>query len=262
MLFKKLQNSIRKRIALRNPIKREVVRGITWDLDCRETIDLNIHYGGWEPNSIAVFEQYVKKGDVVVEVGANVGAHTLLIADLVGPDGFVHAIEPTTYARLKLYRNLALNPNLCARTKVHDFLITDKNDDNPRRSIQSSWKTSRRFYQNPNETVSSDAITIDEFSRMVELHRCDLLKIDIDGYDLKAIVGAAEFVYRFRPKIFIELCDSELKKNGGRLSELISVIKSHGYTGFDTSSKESIDESYIEKLPSGASRNGFFVPNA
>jgi FkbM family methyltransferase len=57
----------------------------------------------------------VSPGTLVLDIGANIGAHTLHLAHLVGPNGRVLAFEPTDYAFRKFSRNLELNPNLASR---------------------------------------------------------------------------------------------------------------------------------------------------
>lgn len=257
-MFKKLRRSIRKRIALVRPHKRKTVLGIDWQLDCREIIDLATYWGGWEPKSIALFHSKVKPSDVVLEIGANVGAHTLVLAKIVGPQGKVHAVEPTRYARAKLLRNLKLNPDLAERVAVLDYLITDTDDHNVRRSIQSSWSATPRIARQEDEVVESETISIDHLAERLGLDKCDFLKIDIDGYDLRALRGAERLLTEFKPRIFIELCDTELRKNGGTLAELVALLGSHNYRGYDLDTTQPIDEAYLSGLPPRASRNGYF----
>ena len=66
-------------------------------------------FGVWEPGITAIYRAALRPGDVVVDVGANVGTHTLLAAHLVGPSGQVHAIEASPWIHDRLRRNLAAN---------------------------------------------------------------------------------------------------------------------------------------------------------
>ena len=69
-------------------------------------IDAEIFLGGWEKSTIIFLKQNLKYGDSIIEVGANIGAHSLLISKLIGEKGRLIAIEPTEYALGKLKRNL------------------------------------------------------------------------------------------------------------------------------------------------------------
>jgi Protein-L-isoaspartate(D-aspartate) O-methyltransferase (PCMT) len=75
----------------------EVTRdGLRCDLDLSQAIDLTIFVlGRFEPSTVAAFRRYVKPGATVLDIGANIGVHTLQLARLVGPQGRVLSFEPT-----------------------------------------------------------------------------------------------------------------------------------------------------------------------
>src|SRR5262245_27996112 len=60
------------------------------------------YFGVWEPSVTRVFQNILKRGDTVVDIGANIGYYTLLSSKCVGPIGHVYAIEasPTIYRML------------------------------------------------------------------------------------------------------------------------------------------------------------------
>src|ERR1700680_1562623 len=105
---------------------REIVvrDGVTYDVDLSQGIDFAIYLGNiYERQTRAALRRLVSPSSLVLDIGANIGAHTLHLAQLVGPTGRVIAFEPTDYAYRKLTRNLELNPQLEARvTACHCFL--------------------------------------------------------------------------------------------------------------------------------------------
>jgi hypothetical protein len=74
-----------------------VVRGgITYDLDLSQGIDFAIYLGGmFERGTANALSKLTMPGSLVLDIGANIGAHTLRLANLVGPNGRVVAFEPT-----------------------------------------------------------------------------------------------------------------------------------------------------------------------
>ena len=66
-------------------------------------------FGVYEPNVTTVFQSSVRTGDIVLDIGANIGYYTLLASKLVGPTGKVYAVEPSQINRLRLQHNLQLN---------------------------------------------------------------------------------------------------------------------------------------------------------
>src|SRR5262245_45307471 len=99
--------------------------GIRYRLDLSEVIDLGIFVGGWEPRTIGFLRRNVLAGQTVIEVGSNVGAHTLILARLVGPQGKVFGFEPTDYALAKLRFNLSMNPDLAKRVEIGSSMVTN-----------------------------------------------------------------------------------------------------------------------------------------
>ena len=75
---------------------------IVWELDLSEGIDFAIYLrGGFEPETLREYRRIVQAGFVALDIGANIGSHTLPLAQLVGPSGRVYSFEPTDYAFAK-----------------------------------------------------------------------------------------------------------------------------------------------------------------
>src|SRR5689334_21718882 len=86
----------------------EIVRrgGVTYDLDLSQGIDFAIFLGNfYERETKSALRKLVSPGTLALDIGANIGAHTLHLAQLVGADGRVMAFEPTDFAFRKLRRN-------------------------------------------------------------------------------------------------------------------------------------------------------------
>lgn len=199
---------------LRGLDSKPVVRrgGVNWRLDLAEGIDLSIFLlGGFELRALALYRKILKPGDIVIDVGANVGAHTLPLATLVGPGGKVHAVEPTDYAFAKLLDNIALNPGLAARIVAHHALIAGADDAQIPEAIYSSWPLDRQDGVHVGHggrlhaTSGSTTSTLDKLVSTLGRRSLALLKIDVDGAELAVLEGGAETLRQMRPKIMIEL---------------------------------------------------------
>src|SRR5208337_97039 len=114
--------------------------GISWRLDLSEGIDFSIYLlGAFERSTVVTLRKLVKPGDIVFDIGANIGAHTLGLARSVGPAGRVYAFEPADFAFAKLRANLALNPELDARTFPRQILLSASLSEAPETEIYASW---------------------------------------------------------------------------------------------------------------------------
>src|SRR5687767_10401878 len=94
---------LQRRVVGQGPEARVVRSGLRWNLDLREGIDLSIYLVvKFERDTVRAYQRLLKPGDTVIDIGANIGAHTLQLARCVSPGGRVVAIEPTEYAFGKL----------------------------------------------------------------------------------------------------------------------------------------------------------------
>jgi FkbM family methyltransferase len=114
--------------------------GITWRLDLNEGIDFSIYLlGKFEPRTTKAIERLVMPGMTVIDIGANIGAHTLTLARCVGPTGLVIAVEPTDYAYSKLIQNLNLNVELRSVVKPIQAFLSDGRDAIQPTELYARW---------------------------------------------------------------------------------------------------------------------------
>ena len=87
-----------------------VIEEIRYRLDLTEYIDNTIYdVGHFEPGVTEIIHKYTHRGMHIIDVGANMGCHTLRFAKLVGKTGRVIAFEPMSYAFSRLEENVSLN---------------------------------------------------------------------------------------------------------------------------------------------------------
>lgn len=187
--------------------------GIVWNLDLREGIDLTIYaLGAFERDTLKALESLVQPGATVLDIGANMGAHTLHLARLVGEKGRVIAFEPTDFAIAKLRANLKANPALEPRVTVHQaFLVADAAATPVVSAVASSWPVDGSIPDN--EAMGSRAMgvsgaaamTVDGVLSTAGDPEVQLIKMDVDGHELEVLEGARRVLMRWRPVIVMEL---------------------------------------------------------
>ncbi len=148
----------------------------------------------------------VRPGDIIFEVGANVGVFTVLLARWVGPAGRVYAFEPSPVAREALRQHLAWN-HVADRVTVSPLAISDipgqgiLYEDNA--SGLNTLSTVHGLLPNA-KPVEIEMTTIDAFcveNRVVPR----LIKIDIEGYEFHALRSASGVLMAHKPTIVMEL---------------------------------------------------------
>jgi FkbM family methyltransferase len=239
--------------------------GIRYHLDLSEGIDFSIYLlGAFEPGTQRTLKRLLKPGDTVFDIGANIGAHTLSLAQCVGPSGKVYAFEPTDFAFEKLRRNLALNPDSQARTFPQQLLLAAKPTEQSEQEIYASWPLQNDGSVHPKHRgrlVSAQHATVDTLDAFVarqDIRRLDLIKIDVDGHELPVLQGAVEALRCFRPILVMEMSPyihAELHHN---FAELVGLLKTAGYSlwNADNGQPVPLDVAQLERLiPDGASIN-------
>jgi FkbM family methyltransferase len=215
-------------------------KGLRYELDLCEGIDLAIYLlGAFEPSTCRALAAHVKPGMTVLDVGANIGSHTLHLARLVGPTGRVYAFEPTAFAYAKLLRNLALNPDLASRVATYQcFLIREGSNGVPEK-VYSSWPLAARPNVHPKllgqqkSTGGAEAKTLDRIMIENGDPAINVIKIDVDGFECDVLSGAGATLSRHKPTLVMELSPYILAERGCSAEQLISLLQSHGYRLFD-----------------------------
>jgi len=158
-------------------------------------------YGEFSQGEAEAFDLLVRPGDWVVEVGANIGSHTVHLAQLAGDAGVVWAFEPQRLVFQLLAGNIAINglTNVyCRQNCVSDApgIVKVPQLDTTR---VNNWGGLSMLNNAEGEPV--EAITLDSLN----LERCDFLKIDVEGMELHVLKGASRLIDRCHPIIYTEI---------------------------------------------------------
>ena len=177
-------------------------------------------YGEFSLGEQAMFRQIVRPGAIVVEVGANIGGHTVELSRLVGPDGEIHAFEPQRIVFQTLCANLALNQ--CANVYARQIALGASAGTilvpalDP--SIRNNFGGLSLGNASSGEAVS--LVTLDS----LDLPACHVLKVDVEGMEVEVLRGAMGTIDRYRPIMYLENDRSE------RSQELLSLVLSLDYS--------------------------------
>ncbi len=236
----------------RNPIRSKTINGITYELDLREVIDSSLYFTStYEVKIDRLFEKYVTPGSTVIDIGANIGLHTLRSALLTGEKGKVIAIEPSTWAIKKLERNLELNPKIHPSVTILKVALGAKANKSSTIGFQSSYRLSGRNKVSP-EIV--DVLTLDQAIQQSDLSAVDVIKVDVDGHEVGILLGSISSLSKFIPTLIIEFTPSFSADYLSEFSHLWRNMAQMGYEAF-TDDGVSIPnlEGRLARLPAGDS---------
>jgi FkbM family methyltransferase len=165
---------------------------------------------------------------VAVDIGANVGYFTILLAKLLGPDGRVIAAEPLYGTELRA--NLKLND--ISRVETVDAAFSDQNGQatiyQPR-GEDAAYASLRSFGRRETGTRVR-CVTLDSISE--EWPSLKWIKMDVEGAEYQVLRGGSTAIARFRPHIVLEWSSDALKAMGAGEDELFGFLKDSGYELF------------------------------
>ena len=203
--------------------------------------------GLWEPHIAACFRRICRRGSVAFDVGANLGYHTLLLAELVGSEGECYAFEPNSEnCRLIL---LGRERNQFANIRLMPFALSD----------ESGWAYfSSHLGSNggivTKQTVASQGhgIIIPVFTLDgLALPNVDVLKVDVEGAEYKVLRGGEALLTRSRPAIVSEFSMEMTTRVSGVLpADYLNWMEGIGYKIYvlDQHSNEAVPVTSIMDL--------------
>lgn len=179
-------------------------------------------YGEFAGDEVDSIRAFLRPGDHVLDLGANIGVHTLAFARTVGPTGRITAVEPQHWCFQLLSANVTMNQLAqvtCLRAAVGAAAgtcavprIDPTTPHNAGATTVSLGNTAAHMDQVP-------LITVDSLS----VPRCDLVKIDTEGFEDQVLQGATQLLTTHRPVLYVEVHDRD------KLRRVEAILKPLGY---------------------------------
>ena len=169
-----------------------------------------------------LLQRILSAGDVVVDAGANIGIYTQFLARCVGVTGIVHSFEPSeeNFKRLQSATRKFTNVRL-SRTALGECSGKSK------LYLSGKLNVDHRTYMTEEEsrhTVPIDIIALDDYFKAGQ--RVDLIKMDIQGYELHALRGASRVLAgNSNLKLLLEFWPYGLKQAGVNWVELLDTLQ-------------------------------------
>ncbi len=193
-------------------------------------------HGQYETHIQAALKTLLKPGDTLLDIGANIGYHSLFASRCVGPSGSVVAVEMSpennTLFRASIaanqMMNIVLHETAVAEREVRlQFCVTPGTGNGMLVNdyLQQRIKHEPESFSQP---TIVNAVTID--SLIPSGQRVDVVKIDIEGSELRALRGMNRVLRESRPAIVFEFCPTLLENIGGiEPEEVLNYLRDFGY---------------------------------
>jgi FkbM family methyltransferase len=199
----------------------------TNDGDVQELL-YHLHQADWYAKDMKAFRGLINRGDTVIDVGANMGFVTLMLASLVGSTGRVVALEPSpkTFRKLRQtvekngYADLVTALNLGCGSEAGTVTLHQVSGSSGNATVRGNIEGGEQI----NLTRLDD----------LDVSGVDLIKIDTEGFEPQVLQGGEKLIADGRPIIYIELGGHYLDST----PEAVALLADFGY---DTSQVRNVD---------------------
>jgi FkbM family methyltransferase len=197
-------------------------------------------YGFGEPSARAM-EALLRPGEVVIDGGANIGLFTVLAAARVGNQGRVIACEPSAGTMELLRANV--EDNRLDWVQLREVALAEAQGRLQMQVFEpgSGYSSFAPSSTAPGTEVEVEVTTLDEIAASVA-GDVGLVKLDVEGAELRALRGAAQLLAGARPDFIIELEPEHLQRQGCSVAELQELFDTAGYVGYSIGDR-------LERLP-------------
>ena len=202
-----------------------------------ETLDFVVSKDFYKPELLAM-RRLVKEGDLVVDVGANVGTFSVFLSKEVGAKGRVHSFEPIRDTYWRLQENIALNR--CENISPYCQAISNKKGTaimNVFPEGHDAWNSFGKPKFDEIVPISTEKVainTLDKFTKKANIKKIDFLKIDVEGYERDVLRGAKELLSNNRVKyLSFEISAIPLKGAGRTGAEVFDLLREYEYLAYE-----------------------------
>jgi FkbM family methyltransferase len=180
-------------------------------------------FGVYEFAVSKLVREYLKPGDVFVDVGANIGYYTVIAAGIVGRSGLVHAFEPNSRVRARLERNVVLNG--LTQVRIRPDAVSSRSGFVRLVEPQNTNNDGLAYVDSSGGTAGTEvpSVRLDELPELRERPPA-LIKVDVEGGEPEVYRGASSLLDQAdAPSILFE--SFEIGRDA-------SILRAHGFQVF------------------------------
>ena len=217
-------------------VRRPVIYRLPWGSSIRcyphsTSTSLAIYTRGWvDPNEMRLVTLFLRRGDVAVDVGANIGLYTLLCAHIVGDSGHVFSFEPGHPAIDRLRENVRLNRY--TNVTIHAAAVGDK--DGTVSFTPNNDATNRILLSGGSSASSVTCVRLDSILTDVQLA---FVKIDVEGAEPLVLNGAERAFRRNPPSLVLLEANGRHRDYGFERGYFRDWASAHNYVFLDFEDK-------------------------
>lgn len=187
------------------------------------------HFYKYEKDVEKTIGDILGKGDVFIDIGANVGYFSVIVSRIVGENGKVYALEAIPKLCGLLSESIAIND--IKNINVLNNAVYSEN----KKILFHRMKNSAFSYisrdNTSDGTIEVNAVTLD--SLIDKVGKVDVIKIDVEGAEMNVLLGGKNLISRYKPKIIMEVANWSLQRFNYSSKDILSFLRNIGYKAYD-----------------------------
>lgn len=190
-------------------------------------------YGGYEQEYLVLLTSQITPGSTVIDIGANIGLHTLHFSRAVGPKGKVLSFEPdpTNFELL----SINVKNNHCTNVNIYPYALGEVNQ--LRKFFLCTRNKGKQSFTDLDNLNDSIDVTVRKASEFPDFHHASVVKIDVEGAEPLVYKG---FDGIKPPQIFFEFTISQLLALNNDPLSFLNQLQTDGYSLFVTEGRENL----------------------
>ncbi len=182
-------------------------------------------------------KELIKAGDVILDIGANIGRFASFVCPLVGRRGKVFCFEPVQHARKILKKMKRLRR--FKQVEIAPIALSDRVDTlEIAIPLKRGWKmqtSTAHIHRGGTQACRIERVPVmplDHFCRNHNLERIDFIKCDTEGYEYFVFRGGREVLSKYRPVVYCEIEEPYVRRQGKSPHDVFEIFHKLGYKAF------------------------------
>jgi FkbM family methyltransferase len=206
--------------------------GVSWFInDLKNDAEAALYYGfPYDPETLAILHESVKRGDHVIDVGANIGLITSVLSHQVGDEGRVFAFEASPIHFQSLERNVALQR--LRNCTLYCTALAEREAKYTHFTTHSSGSLVSDFSQFGMECIGRAEVSarpLDSILPKDEWSRISFIKLDVDGNEIGVLRGARQILEASKPLVLVEVSERTQAQAGSTAADLLACLREFGF---------------------------------
>lgn len=196
--------------------------------------------GCYEPFFLSLIKKNLNKGDVFVDIGANIGQHSLFASGVVGDEGKVIAFEPIPRTYDQFSRSV--QKNSMKNVEIHNCGCGEA-ESTLEIFFEEGNISGSSFIKSDDKDLKESISIVKADSILMKEKKISFIKIDVEGFELEVLKGLQQTINKYHPIILIEYSPYYFDISDPNIGfEIISILVDSGYNLYDLEFKKTVQK--------------------